>query len=355
MKHNSKRAAAFALAAAMCMPMSAMAAPQEGTFATDFDIYSPALHVSVPLEMNIQVNPFNDTTGTGVDKFTVASEDINIINASVDEEKDIGIPVNVTVTATATGSQDVQSEFTTFTADATSTKKRVYLELTEAAAGTVAVKTGGAAAFEGTTKLVDLSQYEVAAGDYSSVSNSAPITSYGSLLSVDIAKPGLDTGKTSYIAAAADVKPTVGTFAVTGVANTHADWKKDDVKVAVAYKITPSNALAIKTPAVAEKTAVAAGADVTFDLTKTDIGDATVAGIAFHDPEGRYPDYLCEEDEYTAVKDTGDTKTTVTLKKDGAGLAFVTGADSGCKGSRQDLVVALSDGRRVVVSLKLAQ
>lgn len=354
MKHNSKRMAAFALAAAMCMPMSAMAAPQEGSFDTSFDIYSPALHIDVPLSLNIEVNPFK-ATGGGVDSFEVASGDINIINASVDETKDIGIPVNATVTATLTNAEGVQTEFTTFTADPKSTKKKIYLELTEVATpSTASVKNGGAAAFEGTTKLLDLSQYEVAKGDYTSAANMAPITSYGSLLSVDIAKPALASGKSSYIADPADVIPTVGTFAVTGVANTHADWKADDVKVAVTYKITASDALAIKTPVVANKTGVT-NADITFDIPQTDMGESTVAGIAFHDPEGRYADYLCTEDEYTAVKDDTAAKTTVTLKKDGAGLAFVTGDDSGCKGSRQDLVVALSDGRRIVVSLELAK
>lgn len=355
MKFNSKRAAALALAATMCMPVSALAAPKEGTFDTSFDIYSPALHIDVPVTLDIQVNPFKATTGGGVDTFEVASGDINIINASVDEEKDKGIPVNATVTATVTGSEGVKTEFTSFTPNTKSTEKRIYLELTEVVSASAAtLKSGETAAFEQGKKLLDLSKYEVAKGVYTSTLNKAPITSYGSLLSVDIAAPSLAASKTSYIAAAADVTPTVGTFAVTGVANTHADWKADDVKVAVSYKVTASDALAITTPTVAEQTNVA-NADITFDIPKNDMGESTIAGIAFHDPEGRYPDYLCKEEEYTAVNDDPYTKTTVTLKKDGAGLAFVTGADSGCKGTRQDLVVALSDGRKIVVSLQLAK
>ena len=135
MKSKFTKATAAALALTMCIPVSAFAAdtPTSGSFETSFDVYSPALTIQVPVNADIQVNPFADSTATDVNKFSVASNSIDIWNASVDVEEDIGIPINATVTATITSkADDVITEYNTFTEDSTSTKKRIHLELSEA-------------------------------------------------------------------------------------------------------------------------------------------------------------------------------------------------------------------------------
>lgn len=365
MKFNMRKAAATALAVTMCVPFSAFAAQNSasGSFNTSFDVYSPALTISVPLTMDVRVNPIADTAAKDVKKFAVASNSIDIMNASVDVEKDVAIPVNVTVKANiSTAAEGVVTEYNTFAAEATSTKKKIYLELSQAnkAATLGAGKdTSGAAltpAFDTDNKL-DLSKYAVAtAAEYDSVTNKAAITKYGSLLSMDITGPtttNSTTGKT-YSTAAADVTAAVGSFAVTGVANTNADWKANDVAVAVTYNVRASKPLSITTPTLAAGVTVSAGADAS--IVVPNVGEAEVVAFAVHNDEAGYKDYVWTELDRSvyeityAPNATTTTQTDATIKIDKAdpGLVFLADAENGCKGKAQDLIIALSDGRYVV-------
>lgn len=368
MKSRFTKVAAAAMAVAMCLPTAAFAtsttptpAPTSGSFDTSFDVYSPKLTVSVPVKLDVEVNPIADTSATGVRKFTVASNSIDVLNASVDVEADTAIPVNVTVKATiASKKDDVVTEYNSFTVDKTSTKKRINLNLSEAGtAATMEVKDGGTASFDADKKL-DLSQYVVdTAAVYTSPKTSTSITKYGSLLSVDIAGPTTsnttDTGET-FSKNASDVTPAVGSFAVTGTANTNADWKADDVQVAVTYNVKASQELEITTPAIANAptfTAGASAADV--EIVVPNVGEATVVAMALHnDNDGLYGDFLFEEASYEvayAPNATTNTQTdaTITIPKDSGVLAFL--AEKNYNKKEQDLVIALSDGRYVVSTL----
>lgn len=360
MKHNFKKVVAATLAMTMCVPVCAFA--DEGTFETSFDVYSPKLTISVPVKMDIEVNPIASSTATDVKKFTVASNSIDIMNASVDVEKDTAIPVNVTVKAAISAKKDdVVTEYNTFTVDATSTKKKINLNLSEAGtAATMKVKDGGAAAF-GTgdnDKLLDLSQYVVdTAAIYTTPAKSTAITQYGSLLSVDIEGPSTtnSTAGATFSTTPADVTPAVGSFAVTGVANTNADWKADDIAVAVTYNVKASQELNITTPAITtppEQTSGTGAADVV--ITVPNVGEATVSAIALHnDNAGAYGDVVWEDGsykvEYVSGNPTTNTDAKITIKKDDSYLVFLAGDDY--KTKKQDLVIALSDGRYVVTTL----
>lgn len=355
MKFNMKKAVATALAVTMCVPFSAFAA-QTGSFDTSFDVYSPVLTINVPTKLDVRVNPIADTS-KGVQRFGVASNSIDIMNASVDVEKDAAIPVNVTVKAQiSTAADDVVTAYNTFTADSTSTKKKIYLELSEA--NTAAVFGAGkddqgtalAPAFDNDKRLV-LSNYAVAtAAEYDSIANKAAITKYGSLLSMDIAGPATtdSTAGATYSSDATKVSAAVGSFAITGAANTNADWKASDVAVAVTYNVKASQPLTITTPKLTTAPSAAAGADVSFTITG--IGEATVTALAVHNDESDYGDYIWDAEDVTVDYSTPGS-VEITVAKDNAALGVL--ASDALKGKPQDLVVALSDGRMVVSTLTI--
>lgn len=356
MKFNMRKAAATALAVTMCVPFSAFAA-QSGSFDTSFDVYSPVLTVSVPTKLDVRVNPITDSSATDVQKFEVASNSIDIMNASVDVEKDVAIPVNVTVKANiSTAADDVVTEYNTFTTTSTSTKKKIHLQLSQAgtAAALGAAKNDQGAdlapAFDNDKKL-DLSKYAVAtAADYSAATNKVSITKYGSLLSMDIAGPSTTdtTAGAKYSSDATKVSATVGSFAVTGEANTNADWKSTDVAVAVTYNVRASKQLSITTPTIATAPSAAAGADVSFTIAG--IGDATVTALAVHNDESDYRDFIWDAADVKTDYTTAGS-VTITIAKDNAALGVL--ASDALKGKAQDLVVALSDGRIVVSTLTI--
>lgn len=357
MKLQFKKAVAATLVMSMCLPATVMAAApvatgdsaSNGSFETSFDVYSPTLHISVPLKADVRVNPMADATKTDVNKFTVASNSLDIINGSVDTTNNIPIPVNVTVSATITKqAEGVMTEYNTFTPDTTSTRKRINLNLTEA--GTAAgLDLASRAASSVDAKLLDLSSVPVdTAADYSSGTNKTAVTLYGSLLSVDIGAP---TATGTDFTNPTDLTPTVGSFAITGEANTNADWKKDDVEVAITYNIKASKALAITTPAIATASSgTGFAADVTF--TVPNVGEATVLAIAIHNNgEKMYGDYMLEDCEIEYVANAGATDAEITIPQNHPTLVFLADEANGCKGKAQDLIIGLSDGRRVVSTL----
>ncbi|MEY8430633.1 hypothetical protein AALC75_08915 [Lachnospiraceae bacterium 48-42] len=358
MKSKFSKATAVALAMTMCVPAAAFAADNSGSFETSFDIYSPALTIQVPVKADIQVNPFSDSSATDVKKFSVASNSIDIWNASVDADKDIGIPVNATVKATITAQKDnVITEYNAFTEETTSSKKRINLNLSTAGTpATIKAKAGETLAFTAENKL-NFAQFETnAVADYATPADSVAITKYGSLLSVDIAAPTTTdaTAGATFTSDATKVTAGVGSFAVTGVANSNADWKADDVAVSITYDVRASKARNIKTPKIAAAPTFTSGSSATdLEIVLPDVGDATVTAIAVHNDASEYKDYVWADDAFTVAyaKNTTTSKmdATITIPKDDGGLAYLAGDD--LKGKAQDLEIALSDGRIVVSTL----
>lgn len=355
MRLNMKKVAATAMAMAMCFPVSALAAAtapaSQGSFETSFDIYSPALTFTVPVNLDVKVNPLADSTATGVKKFTVASNSIDIVNASVDVEADAAIPVNVTIQATVETKEGVVSEYNTFNADNTSTKKRIYLDLAEAQTAAIFdLKTSGTATFDNDKKL-DLSQYAVKTpAVYSTPATTAPITAYGSLLSLDIAGPSTTdaTAGATFSTDATKVTPAVGSFAVTGVANGNADWKEDDVAVAVTYNVKASSPLNIAQPTITTAPTFTAGtgaADVS--ITVPNVGEATVDALVIHNAAGAFEDYIWDAEAFEVDYTTTPGTAIVKIPKEDEALGIFAEAVSG---EAQDLVIVLSDGRRVVTT-----
>lgn len=358
---KASRFAAAALAMAMCVPGTALAADEpanSGSFDTSFDVYSPKLTIKVPVNLDVKINPVVNSSATDVNKFEVASQSIDIWNASVDTEADVAIPVNVTVKATITDkAEDVITEYNTFTADITSATKKINLNLSAAqtaAVVAVADATGDPAVFD-TEKKLDLSKWKVGTqAVYTTPAKSTAITKYGSLLSLDIAGPETtdSTAGATFSSDPTKVTPTAGSFAVTGVANTGADWKKDDVKVAVTYSVKASNARNIGTLTVSPVTWTSGDTATDLSITVPGVGEATVLGVGFHNDKV-YGDYLMEEGKLEEgkykveyVENAGATDAKITVAKDNAALDFLAGEDT--KSKPQDLIIALSDGRYVV-------
>lgn len=364
------RIAALALAGTMVFPGAAWAtsttvnSASSGNFDTSFSVYSPELTISVPLTLSIQVNPLANTSDPGVRQFTVASNSIDIINASVDVEEDAGIPVDVTVKGTITNQADgVQTTYNSFTNDPTSAVRKAFLQLSQAqtAAGTTLKMESGTAVtptFDSGNKL-DLSKYETetTAAVYTTPKQSVTITKYGSLLSMGITGPTTtdNTAGKKFSTDATKITPAVGSFAVTGVANAGADWKESDIAVSVTYAVKASEARNVTTPTITSAPTFTAGsnaADIT--ITVPGVGEAKVKGIACHnDGVDLYGDYVLKEGEWSVVYDTNSSTNkidaTITIPKDAAFLGTLGGADYSTKA--QDMVIALDDGRSVVTTL----
>lgn len=330
MRFNMKKIAALAMAATMCLPMSAFAAQTStatsGTWEAGFGVYSPTLSITVPVRADIQVNPLVDTTDTNTakTKYTVSSNSIDVVNSTMDGTE--AIPVNVTAQATITSvAEGVKVEYNTFTLDKTSKEKRIFLQLAEA------------------TTAADPATGAGAAYDRDNLPNTAAVTAYGSLLSVDIDPP---TNATT---------PAAGSFAVVGEANTNADWADSDVAVSITYNVKASNALEVKTPTVAELAFTAGTGAQDVKIVVPDVGEATVAAMALHNTgEDLYGDFIWEDGTYTVAyapnaSTATQTDATITIAKDSETLDFLT--TEGYNKKSQDLVIALSDGRMVVTKL----
>lgn len=357
MKSKLTKVTAVAMAMAMCVPASALAAGQQGSFETSFDLYSPKLTIQVPLKADIRINPIADTSATDVKKFTVASDSIDIWNASVDVEADKAIPVNATVKATISRkADDVITAYNTFTANATSPVKKINLNLSRAQTAAVL---GAAKKSDGTSetpafdseKRLDLSKFAVATSAvYTTPAESVAITQWGSSLSVDIGGPtttNTDVGET-FSKDATEVTAAVGSFAVTGTANVSADWKADDIAVDITYDVRASQTRNIATPKIATAPTFSSAGTTDLSITVPSIGEATVAAVAVHNDEGEYKDFIWAEDAYTVDYATAGSAT-IKIPKDDSGLAYLAGDDY--KGNPQDLAILLSDGRMVVSTL----
>lgn len=369
MKSRMTKIAAVALAATMCVPTPVLAtstaatatSEASGTFETDFGLYSPKLNISVPVKAEIRVNPLIEASGNGVGTFKVASNSIDIMNASVDTEKDTGIPINVAVTAAITNkADDVITEYNpAFTASTTSTIKKLNLELTKASADAVAVANTApdtVPAFD-SEKLVNLSGYKV--GTAAAYANpGTAITKYGSQLSIDIDAPTTankttDTpAKDTFISGDAEkITPSVGSFAVTGEANTAASWKAEDIAVQITYDVRASSPLQLTAPTASPATINSTTvADVT--ITVSNVGEAKVAALACHN-DNLYGDQIWDADAYSVTYATASGATTATIKlpKEDAGVQLLA---KDMKNTTHDLVIGLSDGSVVVTTLTVS-
>lgn len=363
---NVKKTAAMALALAMCFPgvVSASSAPafnnkETATFTSSFGVYSPTLTISVPLKLDVRVNPVAPGTGTGVDTlFSIASNSVDIINASVNETLKEDIPVNVTVTATIKAkAAGVVTSYRSFTKSTESAVKKVFLQLQEA--GTAAQLTGTSPDFVNGTTHLDLNDWSVTtAAQYTTDdTNKVPITKYGALLSMDMGGVKIKSGstETDVTADAGEVEPSVKSFAVTGVANTSAEWKSTDLTLEIKYVVKASEARGITPPTVP---AVVRQASATTDQTVvvTGVGSATVTGLAIHnDADSKIGDVPFGAAEFKSVTDStggsGAGTATITISKDAA--IFKNLSTDAYKGVEEELVIGLSDGRVVVTTLKV--
>lgn len=362
MKTGLRKIAAATLALSMCIPSFAFAADTttvaEGSFTTSFDVYSPKLTIQVPVNADIRINPIADNSATDTKRYTVASNSLDVWNASVDADADVGIPVNVTVNATlASVSDDVYVKYNTFTPDATSVKKSIWLKLSEAqTAATIGAKTGETLAFDAEKKL-NFAQFEQKnAAAYTTPKQDTAITKYGALLSVDIAAPDGDSAAvapdTKFTSDVTKVTPKVGSFAVTGEANTNADWKADDVEVSITYKVKASKSLSLTTPVIAAAPTFSAASTNDLDIVVPNVGESTIESVIVHNDDA-YTDVILR-DEFTVnyasnATTSSQTDATITLPNDAEILTTLAGDD--LKDKPQDILIELSDGRFVVSTL----
>lgn len=359
---NFKKIAVATLALTMCFPGTVFAAstpaptPVAGEFTTTFDVYSPVLNVKFPTTLDLRVNPLADSTDS-VAKYTFASDSIDIVNGSVDYAGAAGIPINVRVYATIeTLAADVVAEYNDFTASSTSPEKKIYMTMAEATTSrTIAVANSATPEYTGATdaeKKLNLTKYALGAtpAAYNNATNKVTVTQWGSMLSVDIAKPVLATGSNKSYQTAGDVTPTVGSFAVIGTANTGAKWAPTDVKVKISYDVRACKALTVTTPTVTPVTWASGSSANDLTIAVSGCGEETVLGMGLHNgAKDTYGSYLMAPDkDFTVTYSSGTA--TIKVSKTSPVLAFLAG-DAAYKGKAQDLAIALSDGRVVVTKL----
>jgi aspartate 1-decarboxylase len=315
-----------------------------GTISSAFGVYSPTIVVSVPLKADVQVNPMYDSSATAgtLKTFSVASKDIIIGNATVDADstdstgtKKVAIPVSVTAKATLSKVGDgVVTHYakTNFTASDSSTAKEIQLNLTQ---GTVTA---------GATKLDTSDDTAVYTG------KTTPVTSWGSQIQFDVAKPTLKSDST------AAEEYGLGAFAITGTANTNADWKEEDLAVTITYNVKASSYAGAPVGTVTDPQ-INKGADAVFLLTKADLADSKVISVGLHNNgDGGYGDYVIPSDDWKVeICENAGTPTgaavgdaVITVSKDNVGLANL---GENFAGKAQDFVIVTEDGRFIVTTL----
>jgi hypothetical protein len=276
----------------------------------------------------------------------VASKDIMISNSSKDTDpsdstKFVGLPVSVIAKATISKTgDDVVTHYypSAFTASESSTAKEVNLNLTK---GTVTLGT-------------DKTKLDGATAVYPESGKSTPITAWGSQIQFKIDAPKMKTD-------GSDVDEiSAGAFAVTGKANTNADWTKDDINVSITYNIKASKYDGAPAGTVAP-VQVAKGADAVFKLLKADLADSKVISVGLHNNSADgYGDYIIPlEDWSVEICETAGTPTgaavgdaIITVKKENVGLGNL--ADN-YAGKAQDFVIVTEDGRFITTTLTVTK
>lgn len=120
----------------------------------------------------------------------------------------------------------------------------------------------------------------------------------------------------------------------------------------ITYNIKASNDLNITNPTVAAVPATGSANPVV--ITVPGVGESTILAVAIHNDEAEYGDYVLEDYEVEYVDNSGTTDAKITLPAGHATLVFLADAANGCVGEAQDLIIGLSDGRRVVSTLTVS-
>lgn len=326
---KSKRVAKL-LACVLAVSMSAVPAyatgtATSGTVNVDVDYVTPVMKVKVPTAVNVKVQSFYNSSATNtVSGVGLASDEFVIQNSTSYN----GQGVDLLCTASATVNKkvdDVFLDYQTFTAKPASSKKKAFMQL-KAANTPVNLKNN------------------TYGGD------SVAITTVGSRLDVKVPAP-TGTGLTTSGNAA---------FAILGVANTGADWKKADLGVSITYNLKPieSGRTITNTNPCQSGITIASANMATADVDIVDntvldaatLNEAKVIGVQFHALENDFADI-------TVLANNPQLKITYTKDTNGeeeAAVAFVKGSEickllcTTYKDKTVYATVALSDGRRFV-------
>lgn len=341
MKKCLTRLTGAALAVMMAVPtMPVLAASaNSGTITATFGVYAPSLTVTVPVSTAIKINPAADSNATTkVEGYTVASDNIVILNATVDEK---GNPLKVlfTVNAKYTGvAEDVVAHYGTFSKNDLSKSKELQLKMVPSSSVTLGTAGSGTS--------IDLTQATVTLN----TSSAQVVTSLGSQLNLQVGAPTLGSNEefTAFGTAA---------FALIGDANTNADWENDDVAVELTYNMKASSVDVAKFVISGAVATAPTTTEITVsDASTVNLNGATIKSVMVANPDGEYPEYVFPESnytvEYTAATTPDDAKYKITLNADDPGVAFIKDAYSG---KAQDLVILMSDGRVIITTITLTK
>lgn len=311
---------------------------KDTTIDVGFGVNSAVIKAKVPTSFDLKVNPLykKGDTSKKVETYTVASKEFVISNntsaniAGVDQ----GVALLCTAKGTLTKKDEVMVSYNKFTPQTGDSRKMIHLELTSANAGPTAAVAESQNKYDNTIPR-----------------NTVPVTAYGSRLQVAVPAPTLTGGV---------VTGKYAAFAITGDANTTADWASDDVKVSLSYRLRAVQDTPLNNPAVAVKTATsannakdAAGNVIALDseLTKAALGtEAKVVGVMIHSPSNAFEggnDYPMPASELKI--DETATGYKVTIPAENPGIDYL--AAPKFNGKTQDLLIGLSDGRVIVSKL----
>lgn len=298
----------------------------------DFGVNSPTLKVKVPTQCDLKVNPLYNSSATNkVESFTLASKEFVISNNTSDNSTGTsqGVKIMCTATASVTPKQGVMVSYNTVSPQRGDTRKLAHLDLTGA-----------------TDAQVSESQ-----NAYAGTKGKESITPLSARLQVEVAAPTI-------AASGAITAAGYGAFAITGQANTGADWQGDDLTVQLSYRLravgnsdTPINSPVVPavTAASSNNTSTGSGTPITTKAQlpiSNGIEAANVTGILIHSPENAFQDYFLEASKLTIDKDS--TGCAITVPKEDVGLQFLAESYAG---KTQDLLIGLDDGRIIATTI----
>ena len=290
-----------------------------GTIDTDFGLYQPVLSVNVDTQAGVKINPLYDVTnGQGVKKYSLASKNISINNATQDDDKK-GVPVLVTAKATIKNTDPSVKAYYDYGANSgskfvkndNSTAKELYMEL-QKGSGT----SGGL-------------------GNYVAVpatSDAAVITKSGSRLQMVV--PAMSGGTAGY-----------GEFAVIGEANTGAAWSNTDLSLELTYEIAAVGASTTGLQAIniSSLTATSGNAVSINALTDVALAGAAVKDVIVYDQKCEMPESAIATDSISYERNTSDDGWILFISKDDPVVQWLNTAER--KNKAIGLLVVLSDGR----------
>lgn len=306
---------------------------------TDFGIYSPSVTVTVPTEAHIRINPLKVANSTSVNGYEIASNDLQIVNKSVDTVNKTGIPILFTANAKITKKGDSVKVYydygktspSKYGVSSNSKTKAAYIALQAADnQGAAFTNTPGSGVSDNATYALDTNPV--------TPQGKNPVTTVGSQLHMPIDAPSIN-------ASGALATPySYGTYAVVGHANENAPWQASDLEIELTYNIKPSTSTGASAPAIALAQQPTSGNALSINATDAVLDGVWPSEFVLHHQEEKIGEWnITDVVEWNRT--AADDGWVISISKDDTTLKWYQTEYAAAKGKGSfDLVVSFTDG-----------